>query len=214
MAKLTAKEIKKNQAIIPEAHRDRMRLSDDGTQLFVTLCLDRFVEIILRKTHTEKADRATFTPEQFNVSYDYGEGRRCRDGADVKDEKGNKLDAKTKTGAAALLARAVAHCAARIETMQGKRAMRATKSGVSSITREVCKLFKQYAVKNLEAADGKRYTWKTLPSTLLDAKTLDEATAEAKRIGIPDKKIEAHVKRGTKLAALMDDQTDMDIDIG
>lgn len=213
MAKLTAKQIKANQALIPEQYRDRMRMSDDGTQIFVTLCLTRFVDILLRKAHSVKVDRAAFTPEQFGVSYVYGEGRRCRDGANTKDSKGVTLSAKIKKQATALLEFAIAHCDYRLSVMRGDAVQRTQKSGVSSTVRCILKLFKQYAVKNLDDDTGKRYTAKTLPGSLLNAKTLDEAKAEAKRIGMADKKIEAQVTRGTAIAALEDDDSDMDIEI-
>ena len=211
MAKLTAQEIKKNQAAIPEQHRDRMRLSDDGKTLFVTLAVPRYVSVMVRKSATLELDRATVMPEQFVVSYNYGEGRRCRDGAETKDSDGNTLDAKTKAGASALMDRALTHCAVRFEIMQGKRAARATRSGVNTVVREVLKLFKQFAVKNLADDTDTRYTAKTLPSSLLNCKTLEAAQVEAKRIGIPPKKIVALVKRGTGIASLIDDDSDMAI---
>lgn len=212
MAKQTAKQIKKLQEKIPEAYRPMMRLSEDGTQIFVTLCLDRHGETVLRKTDTRKFDRLEFTPEQFKFSYYYGEGRRTRDGANTKDSKGKTLSAKVKKQAAQLLEHAIAHCDYRLSVMRGDTIQRTQRSGVSSVTREVLRLFKQFAVKNLDDDAGKRYTAKSLPSSLLECKTLDEAKAEAKRLGMPDKKIEAQVKRGTAVAALQDDDSEMDLD--
>jgi len=213
MAKLTAKQIKKAQEKIPEAYRPMMRASECGTKLFVTLCLDRFVDIVIRKDQTVRADRYEFTPDQFNVSYGYGEGRRCRDGANTKDSKGNTLSAKIKKQAAQLLEFAIAHCDYRLSVMRGDAIQRTQRSGVSSITREVLRLFKQYAVKNLDDENGARYTAKTLPSSLLNCKTLESAQAEALRMGMSQNKIDAQTKRGTKIAALNDDDSDMGIDI-
>jgi hypothetical protein len=213
MAKLTAKQIKKLQEKIPEAYRPMMRLSETGMQIFVTLCLDRFGETVLRKDHTVKFDRLEFVPEQFKFSYLYGEGRRSRDGANTKDSKGNTLSAKIKKQAAQLLEHAIAHCDYRLSVMRGDAIQRTQRSGVSSITRCVLKLIKQFAVKNLDDDKGKRYTPKTLPSSLLNAKTLEETVAEAKRLGMPDKKIDAQVKRGTAIATLEDDDSDMAIEI-
>jgi len=213
MAKQHAQQINTIQKDIPENHRDRMRLSDDGKTLFVTLAMPRYVDILIRKTETVNIDRAGIIPEQFGVTYDYGEGRRCRDGAETKDSDGNTLDAKVAAGAKALMDNAIAHCKVRIEIMFGKRAARATSSGVSTLVREIRKLFIQFAVKNLNDDTGKRYTAKTLPSALLTAKNAGAAAAEAKRIGIPPKKIAAHIKRATALATLIDADDDMSIDI-
>ena len=211
MAKQNANQINKIQAPIAENHRDRMRLSDDGKTLFVTIPMPRYENILIRKTETVKMDHAKTTPEQHAESHRYGTGRRCRDGAETKDSEGNTLDAKTDAGKAALLVNARAHCAMRIEVMQGVRAARATKSGVNTVTREVLKLCKQFIVRNIDDDTGARYTAKTLPSSLLNCKTLEEAQAEAKRIGVPPKKLIALVKRGTGIAALIDDDLDMSI---
>ncbi len=211
MPKQHAHQINTIQKSIPENHRDRVRLSDDGETLFVTLSMPRYAEILIRKTETIKIDRTQITPEQFNVTYDYGEGRRCRDGAETKDSEGKTLDAKQPVGAKALMANALAHCQTRIEIMFGQRAARVSSGGVPTLVREIRKLFVQFAVKNLNADDGKRYTPKTLPSALLTAKNVETAEAEATRIGIPPKKIVALVKRGTTIAGLIDDDTDMTI---
>ena len=211
MAKLTAQQIKTIQAPIAESHRDRMRLSEDGKTLFVTVAMPRYEDVLIPKTEVVKMDHAKTTPEQHAESHRYGTGRRCRDGAETRDSEGNTLDAKTPAGKAALLENARAHCAVRIEIMQGVRAARATRSGVNTITREVLKLCKQFIVKNIDDDTGARYTAKTLPSSLLNCKTLEAAQAEAKRIGIAPKKLTALVKRGTGIAALIDDDSDMSI---
>jgi hypothetical protein len=186
-----------------------MRLSDDGTTLFVTVPMSRYVDILIRKTVVRKLDRCSVAPEQHAENHRYGEGRRCRDGAETKDAKGNSLDAKKPAQAKQLLENALAHCDARIEIMQGKRTARATTSGVSTVTRECRKLFVQYACKNLDDDTGKRYTGKSLPSALVSAKTLEAAQAEAKRLGVPKKKIAALTQRGTGIAELIDDDSDM-----
>ena len=211
MAKQNANQINKTQAAIPEKHRDRMRLSDDGKTIFATVAMTRYVDILIRKTQTIKVDRATFTPEQISVTYDYGEGRRCRDGAPVEDAKGRKLKKENPKDAALLLEYGVAHCETRIEIMQGKRAARATSSGVTSITRECRRLFVQFAIKNLSNESGERFTAKTLPSELVAGKSAEACEIAAKRIGIPPKKLTALIKRGTAIAGLIDDDTDMSI---
>jgi hypothetical protein len=213
VAKLTAKQIKSAQERIPEKYRPMMKVSDCGTKIFVTLCLDRFVEVLLRKTHAVKVDRLDFIPEQFKENHEYGFGRRCRDGANTKDSKGKTLNAKDKKQAEELLQHAIAHCDTRLDVMRGKAIQRKAASGVSSTVRCVLRLFKQFACKNLDDDAGKRYTAKTLPSSLLNAKTLEEAVAEAERIGMPANKIKAQVKRGTAIAALEDDDSEMDIDL-
>ncbi len=211
MAKQNAQQINTIQKDIPESHRDRMRLSDDGKVLFVTLAMPRYVNILIRKTETVSIDRVKIMPEQFGVTYDYGEGRRCRDGAETKDSDGNTLDAKVAAGAKALMDNAIAHCKTRIEIMSGMRAARATSSGVSTLVREIRKLFIQFAIKNLNDDAGKRYTPKTLPSALLTAKNVQDADHEAASLGIPPKRIAALIKRGTTIAGLIDDDTDMTI---
>ena len=211
MAKQNANQINKTQAPIAENHRDRMRLSDDGKTLFVTLALPRFEDVLIRKSETVKMDHAKTTPEQHAESHRYGTGRRCRDGAETKDSDGNTLDAKTAAGKAALLAHALAHCTVRMEIMQGIRVGRTAKSGVTSITRECRRLFVQFAIKNLSGENGERFTAKTLPSELVAGKSAEACEIAAKRIGIPPKKLTALIKRGTAIAGLIDDDTDMSI---
>jgi hypothetical protein len=212
MAKLTAQQIKKLQEVIPEAYRAQMRVSECGTKVFVTNAYERYGETLIRKQKTIKYDRAEFTPDQFCVNTLYGEGRKTRDGAETKDAKGKALDAKTKAGAAALLTNAIAHAEARIEIMQGKRTAKATKSSVSPATLECRRLLIRFAIKNL--ADDKKvsYTAKTVPSSLVKAKSVDAAKAAAKQLGVPKKKVESLCKRGEMIAALQaDDDEEMDV---
>ncbi len=172
--------------------------------------LPRYEEILIRKQTTIKIDRAKIQPDRFETTYCYGEGRKCRDGAETKDAKGKALSAKVAAQAKQLLDNAVAHCNSRIEWLYGQREGKASSSSVNTEVRETRKLLVQYACKNI-TKDGKLYTGKSLPSALVSAKTVDAAKAEAKRIGVPSKKITALCKRGTKIAALMDDDTDMNI---
>lgn len=203
MAKQNSNAVRRIQSDVPEAHRPMVRISDDGTRVFVTLNLSRYADVSIRKTQKERVDRAKIRPDRYNESYCYGEGRKLRDGAATKDEKGKALDAK------AILAAAIGHAQGRIEWLYGLREGKATQSGVDTVTRECRKLFIKFACKNLADSKGNRYTGKSLPSALVTARDIEAAKSEAKRIGIPPKKIAAHVQRATKIAALIDDDTDM-----
>lgn len=197
--------------VIPNASKPFIKLDPDGVHIIRTVRIPRYEEILIRKSVTRKIDHAQVTPEQFKVSYGYGTGRRCRDGANVLDAKGKKIDGKTTKGKKALLDFGLAHCDTRIEIMYGTRIGKSSQSGVSSVTRECRKLLIQFACKNLVDDKNKRYTAKTLPTALIKAGTLEAAKAEAKRIGVPKKKLDLLVKRGEGIAALMDDDTDMSI---
>ena len=211
MAKQNSSAVANNQAPIPEACRPFIKLSEDGKSVFVTMRLDRYAEVLIRKSVTRKIDRCKIQPDRYPTTYLYGEGRKCRDGAETKDAKGKALSAKVAAGAKQLLDNAIAHCDARIEWLYGKREGKASSSGVSTVTRECRKLFVKYALKNLSDDKKKRYTPKSLPSALVAAKSLDAAKAEAKRIGVPKKKLDLLVKRAESIAALLDDDTDMSI---
>ena len=211
MAKQNSSAVSRTQKDVPEASRPFIKMSECGQYVFITMKLDRYAEVLIRKSVTRKIDRAKIQPDRYPTTYLYGEGRKCRDGAETKDAKGKSLSAKVAAQAKQLLDNAVAHCDARIEWLYGKREGKASSSSVTTITRECRKLFVKYALKNLSDDKNKRYTPKSLPSALVAAKSLDAAKAEAKRIGVPKKKLALLVKRGESIAALLDDDTDMSI---
>jgi len=197
--------------VIPDASKPFIKLDPDGVHIIRTVRIPRYETVLIRKSVTKQVDHAQVTPEQFKVSYHYGVGRRCRDGAETKDAKGKTLASSTPAGAKALLDNAVAHCEVRLEVMYGKRVSKASSSGVTTVTRECRKLLVKYVLKNLSDPKGKKWTPKSVPSALVAAKTLIGAKSEAKRLGVPQKKLDKLCKRGEGIAALMDDDTDMSI---
>jgi hypothetical protein len=211
MAKRKSSVVQNTVYVIPEASRPFIKLDPDGVHIIRTVRIPRYEDVLIRKSVTRRVDHAQVTPEQFKVTYGYGTGRRCRDGAETKDAKGKTLDAKTEPGRKALLDNAVAHCDVRLEVMYGTRVGKASSSGVSTVTRECRKLLVKYTLKNLTDPKVKRWNPKSVPSALVSAKTLDGAKAEAKRLGVPKKKLDSLCKRGESIAALLDDDTDMSI---
>lgn len=205
MAKQNSSETSRAQSPIPEAHRPQVKLSDDGEWIFTTIKLARYCTHMIRKDTPKIVDRAKIRPDRFAEAYEYGEGRKLRDGAETKDEKGNTLSAKIKKQAAQLLVNALAHADSRIEWLYGLREGKQKSVTVSTETNECRKRLIKFCIKNLGM------TAKSVPSNLVRARSVIDAMGAAKAAGIPQKKINAITVTAKKLAAIIDDDTDMTI---
>ena len=207
MAKQNSSATNRVQSPIPQAHRPQVKLSDDGQWVFVTMRLARYATHLIRKTEERKIDRAKIRPDRYEEGYEYGEGRKMRDGAETKDEKGNTLSAAIKKQATQLLVNALAHADSRIEWFYGLRDGKQKSVAVSTETNECRKRLIKFCNKNLGM------TAKTIPSNLVKARSVADAQAAAKAAGVPKKKIDAITKTAKKLAALIDDDKDMSIEV-
>ena len=207
MAKQNSNAVRHIQSPIPEGNRAQVKLSDDGEWIFTTIKLARYATHMIRKDTPKKVDRAKIRPDRFAEAYEYGEGRKLRDGAETKDEKGNTLSAKIKKQATQLLVNALAHADSRIEWLYGLREGKQKSVSVSTETNECRKRLIKFCNKNLGL------TAKTMPSNLVRARSVSDAQNAALAAGVPKAKIDAITKTAKKLAALIDDDNDMSIDV-
>lgn len=207
MAKQNSSATRRIQSPIPEAHRPQVKASDDGEWIFATIKLARYCTHMIRKDTPKIVDRAKIRPDRFAEAYEYGEGRKLRDGAETKDEKGNTLSAKVKKQATQLLVNALAHADSRIEWLYGLRDGKQKSVTVSTETNECRKRLIKFCIKNLGM------TAKSVPSNLVRARSVSEAQTAAKAAGVPEKKVAAITKTAVKLAALIDDDKDMSIEV-
>ena len=208
MAKKSASTIQVEQWEVPEQFREAVRISEDGTQVFVTFSLPRFVKIAVRKNSVVEVDRARIAgSSRLSAVYLYGEGRKFRDGAPVKliekDAENNVVE--TPMSDAQKVEFAISHAEMRREWLYGEREQQ-TRSGVDTETQECRKAVVQYLI-------GKKiFTAKTLPSAVAKAASVPDIMSAAKENGVSAKALAALIKRGRAIAAIRDEEINFDLD--
>ncbi len=208
MAKKTAAQVGAEQRDIPEQFRANMRASEDGKQVFVTIPLPRFLEILIRKDFKIVIDvmRIAGVSRLLAVIM-YGFGRKMRDGAltriSEKDKSGKVVERRFSE--AEKMEHAISHAEMRREWLYGEREQQ-TRGGVDIETQECRRAVVAFCCSKLGM------TAKSVPSEIVKALSVADVEAAAKQAGVPAKAVQALIKRGKAIAEMRSEEIEIDID--
>lgn len=208
MAKQTAAQIDKTQEDVPTQFREAIRISDDGSVAFVTFAIPRKFPVAIRKSDTIEIDVAKIAgASRLLAVWQYGIGRKMRDGAltrmSEKDSEGNVTERQLTESEKH--DHAIAHAEMRREWLYGEREQQ-TRGGVDAETQECRRAIVSYMTSTLG------YTAKSVPSTVARALSVTDLSQAAKSEGMAEKAVNALIKRGRAVAALRDEEIEIDLD--
>ena len=207
MAKKTAAQIDAEQSIIPVHFREALRVSEDGTQVFVTFALPRFIQEPIRKSNTIEIDLARAGgASRLSSVFRYGLGREMRDGGtpkeSYKDENGDVVDRVfTKTEK---LEYAMAHAEMRREWFYGEREKQA-RGGVDIETVECRGAVAKFCINKMGM------TTKSVPSEIARATSVSDVKIAAKQAGVPAKALQELIKRGLAIAEMRNEEIEYEL---
>lgn len=208
MAKKTAAQIDTEQRDIPTQFREALRVSEDGTQVFVTFSLPCIITESIRKNDAIEIDvRRIAGASRLSSVFRYGLGRKMRDGApvkeSVKDSDGNVIERKFTEKEKREYA--IAHAEMRREWLYGEREQQ-TRGGVDAETQECRGAVVRFCCNKLGM------TAKSVPSEIARAQNVADLMIAAKQNGVPPKALQALIKRGRAIAEMRSEEIEIDLD--